>query len=648
MAGFGLCDRLVKSGAAQDYAITLIGDEPSPAYDRVNLSKLFQPTDAKPERDLKLADRDWYEEHEIELITGTRITRIDRESKQIVDSTGRKHPYDQLVLATGSRARVPPIEGADLPGVFVYRTLDDLRAIRSYCNEKQAKSGAVIGGGLLGLEAARLIQDFGVQASVIEMAPGLMPRQLDSAAAALLKERVESQGVEVHLVRRIDSIRRESSDSLSIEFSNANPTNADVIIFAAGVIPNDDLGRSSGLNIGSRGGIVVDQSLQTSDPNIYAVGECACFDEHVYGLVAPCYRMADVLANRLAGKDDVFNGADESAELKLMGVQVAVLGRAIGETPDGVTITHQDEDGYRKVLLSQGRIIGAACVGEWDELPQIRQAVHQESRLWWWQRTRFRRHGSPWRPGGPMPVADWPEQSIVCSCLAIAKSSISALVQTGVNDPDTIAEQTGASTACGSCRSLVCELAGVSPTPVKVPAAKTMMAASVGAALLTVAWLIAPPIPFAESVQSGWRNVDVLWRTDFARQVTGFTLLGLLIVGLIFSLRKRTGWFRLGSYGLWRAVHGVLGTAVLIALAVHTGFRLGDNQNFVLGVVFIATAALGAAAGILSSAESKLTGNLAMSVRRLRPLLTKFHLLLFWPVPILIAIHVFSFYWFSD
>lgn len=651
MAGFGLCDRLVKSETSKDFSISIIGEEPTPAYDRVNLSKLFQPNgdaDQESERCLDLADAQWYRDHQIDLVTGRRISSIDREKKRVTDQNGNEYPYDQLVLATGSRARVPPIKGADQTGVFVYRTVEDLRAIRSYVEENSAAVGAVIGGGLLGLEAARLLQDFGLQTSVIEMAPGLMPRQLDADGAAILKDRVEAQGVSVHLVRRMESIEPYQGNRLALNFSNAKPMYADIIIIAAGVIPNDELGKEAGLKIGPRGGIVIDETLQTSDPDIFAIGECACFEEHVFGLVAPCYRMADVLASRFAGTTETFEGADESAELKLMGVQVAVLGLAIGESPDGVTLTHRDERGYRKLLISQGKVVGAACVGEWDELPQMRQAVHDQVRLWPWQQRRFRKHGSPWTPGGTMPVIDWPGQSIVCSCLAITKSAIASVVADGVTDPDQIAETTGASTACGSCRSLVCELAGGPAAKVKVPAAKTMMAASIAAVVFSLAWLFIPPIPFAESVQSSWRDVDYLWRDDFPRQVTGFTLLGLLVIGLVFSLRKRTTWFKFGSYGLWRAVHAVLGTAVLVALAVHTGFRVGENQNFVLAMVFIATAALGSIAGILSSLESKLSGHIAMSVRRYRPILTKLHLLLFWPLPILIAVHIFSFYWFSD
>ncbi|MCG8651246.1 MAG: FAD-dependent oxidoreductase, partial [Pirellulales bacterium] len=356
MAGFGLCDRLVSRGGTDQWRITLFGEERSPAYDRVNLSKLFG---GKRERDLLLADRHWYDQHHIDLHTGCRITAIDRHAQQVVSQSGKRYPYDRLILATGSRARIPAIPGSNLPGVFVYRTLQDLQDIGSYVSKRQAAVGAVIGGGLLGLEAARVLQDLGLKTHVIEMAPGLMPRQLDAQAAQRLKREVEKLGVNVHLVRRTQSITADCSAALSITFENAAPLPVDVLIIAAGVIPNDELARQSGLAVAERGGIIVDECLNTNDPNIHAVGECVNFRQHIYGLVAPCYRMADVLANRLVGDGDTFEGADESAELKLLGINVAALGQAIGDSPAGITLTQNDDHGYRKLILNQGRIVGA-------------------------------------------------------------------------------------------------------------------------------------------------------------------------------------------------------------------------------------------------------------------------------------------------
>lgn len=645
MAGYGLCDRLVRSQACKRFHITVFGDEPHPAYDRVNLSKLF---DGRSASDLSLADRSWYDRQDIVLRTGCRIVRVDRQAKQVIDQSGQAYRYDRLVLATGSSAWVPPVEGANSPGVFVYRTLDDLQQIDRYVRDHGATAGAVLGGGLLGLEAAKVLNDLGLQTEVIEMAPGLMPRQLDAKAAAFLKERVESIGVNVHLVRRTERIECRHDRRLRIHFGNADPCDVDVLIIAAGVRPNDLLAKGCDLEVGPRGGIVVDKRLQTNDPQIHAIGECVSYRDHIYGLVAPCYRMADVLANRLAGNEEMFEGADESAELKLLGVQVAALGRAIGESPSGITLIQNDESGYRKLILEQGRVVGAACVGTWEALPQIRQAINRQSRLWPTQRTRFRKTGSPWIPGGPLPVVDWPSDSVVCSCLGITKGTLCAIVDGGVTEPAAIAERSGASTACGSCRSLVCELAGHSDQRAVAPGSTAMFAASIVAALLSLILASVPPIPFAESVQGLWRQVDLLWRSDLLRQITGFTLLGLTLIGLTFSLRKRWARFQWGSYRFWRTLHGVLGASVLIAMAVHTGMSLGENLNFVLACVFLATALLGSLTGIASSLEAKAEGNRAMQLRIWRPRLTRLHTWLFWPLPALIAIHIFSFYWFSD
>ena len=645
MAGFGLCDRLVRAGSSSQFQITIIGDECNPPYDRVNLSQYFQ---GRTTSRLLLAGRDWYDDNDIELRTGCRVVEIDPQNQVLRDAEDGETPYDKLILATGSRPFVPPIPGADQAGVFVYRTIDDLQSIQVACAAQGAKVGAVLGGGLLGLEAAKVLVDLGLSVSVLEMAPGLMPRQLDAEAAQLLKQRVEELGVAVHLVRRTEAIEGLSDGRLNIRFSNAEAMQVDVLIVAAGVRPNDDLARQAGLELGSRGGIAVDASLQTSDPNIYAIGECASVAGHMYGLAAPCYRMADVLAQRLSGKELAFRGADESAELKLLGVQVATLGREIGNAPGGQVITHHHELGYRKLLLDRGRIVGASCVGDWAELPQVRQAVQKEARMWSWQIKRFVQTGSPWAPGGSMPVAQWPSDATVCSCLSVPKSVISQCVENGLRDTEAIAAACGASTACGACRPLVQELAGESADRSSDRGVTWMAVASLAAIVFSLIWVFAPSVPLADSVQSAWRNVDILWRSDFARQVTGYSLLAVTLLSQTFSMRKRWSRFTFGSYRFWRTVHGVLGSALMVGVMVHTGLRLGVNLNLVLGICFLSAASLGALVGIASSMEPHLLGNASMLVRRWRPRLAKLHLWLTWPLPALISLHILSFYWFSD
>lgn len=649
MAGYGICDRLHRNGSLDRFEVTVIGEEETPAYDRVNLSKVFDG--ASPD-ELLLADSNWYRQQKIELCTGRRVVSIDRIGRTVIDDRDQTYPYDHLILATGSRAWVPPIPGADVPGVFVYRSLSDLMRIKQFVVDRKATRGAVIGGGLLGLEAAKVLRDLGLKTSVIEMAPGLMPRQLDARGAELLKQRVESIGVDIHLVRRTESVSQLDGGRLKLRFSNADDSIVDILIVAAGVRPNDQLAEGSGLEKGPHGGFVVDESLATTDPNISAVGECASFRDHVYGLVAPCYRMADVLADRLAGGNTMFRGADESAELKLLGVQVVTLGRTIGESPGVIPLVHRAENGYRKVLIEQGRVVGATCVGPWQELPQIRQAINRQQFLWPWQRTRFTRTGTPWAPGGALPVAQWPDDSVVCSCLGVTKvkvkHTIDSLGGSGQVSVEQIARSCGASTACGSCRPLVAELAGGASERVSVPGSGVMLVASLLALVLSLLFFILTPPGFAESVQSAYRRIDVLWRSDFARQCTGFTLLGVTAVGMLFSFRKRLKQFRWGNYGLWRALHGVLGVTALFMMAVHTGMRLGANLNFALGVCFFLTVVLGAAAGVFSSMENRVSGTTSLLIRQWRGRMAKIHLWVTWPLPILIALHVLGFYWFRD
>ena len=649
MAGFGVCDRLVRSGGIKRFSVTIIGEEPSPAYDRVNLSSYFSGRTATQ---LQLAPRHWYADNQIRLQTGCRVVKIDRTHQYVYDEQGREYSYDHLVLATGSRPYLPPIEGCDRKGVFVYRTISDLKRIREYCSTKQTNRaslvrGAVVGGGLLGLEAAKVLTDLGLAVSVIEMAPGLMPRQLQAEEAALLKERICELGVDVQVIRCTESIERDG-DSLRVRFTNADPLDVDIVIVAAGVRPNDELARSANLEIAPRGGIIVDETLKTSDIKISAIGECVSFREHVYGLVAPCYKMADVLCQRFNGENQVFDGADESAELKLLGIQVATLGRQLADSPGGRLVSFREGKRFRNLLIERGRIVGATCVGEWEELPQVRQAIAKQVRLWPWQRRRFTLTGSPWLPGGAIPVNQWPADAIVCACLSVNKQQILETIESGNADIQSIAAQCGASTACGNCRSLVRQLAGAKATSESLLGANTLLAVSVLTIVLVLGWLVLPPFPVAETVQSSLHQWNKLLREDLGRQLTGFMLLGLTLLGLLFSLRKRWPRFQVLSYGFWRAAHGVLGTLVVFGIAIHTGLRLGSNLNLMLGVCFIGSAAIGGLVGIASGLESRTNGLLAMRLRHWRPRLAKFHLWVTWPLPVLIALHILSFYWFRD
>ena len=644
MAAYGLCNRLVGRGLHKRFQVVVIGEEPRPAYDRVNLSKIFSGRTAD---DLALAPKEWYSNHGLDLKTARRVIRIDRGERIVMCNDGYQQPYDKLVLATGSYPWVPPIPGTDLPGVFVYRTIEDLERIRAFVENRKCKTSAILGGGLLGLEAAKVMLDLGVDASVIEMAPGLMPRQLDARAARVLRRRVEALGVNVHVTRRTEAIEQTNAnpnDGLTIRFANADPIRVDLLVVAAGIRPRDEIAQSADLDVGKRGGFAINRRLQTSDPNIYAIGECASFEDYTYGLVAPCYRMADILADRLAGEESEFRGADESAELKLLGVPVVALGRPIGLSTGGVVVTNDDANGVRRIILEQGRVAGAAGVGEWSDLDMVRVAVNKQQRIWPHQRRRFAKTGRLYAAGVSLPVNQWPADATVCACLGIKREALSAAIDGGAADVDALVVKTGASTACGSCRRLVEEIAGETGDAQANSWLSITLVASSLALVLSVLIFVLPPIPFATSVQDAWRKIDFLWRNNVAKQITGYSLLALALLGLLFTAKKRTKLLRWASYGFWRTFHIVLGLGTLCAIIVHTGLRMGANLNFALSLTFLAVAFVGALTGIASSLESRLSGEKAMFVRAWRPRLTRWHIWLFWPLPLLIAAHIVCVY----
>jgi nitrite reductase (NADH) large subunit len=443
MVGHRFCERLMEEDRARAWQLTVLGEETVPAYDRVHLSSLFS---GKKAADLELAPASWYQEAGIDLRLGQRAIGIDRERKQVMTSQGQVHSYDHLVLATGSSAFVPPIPGTQLPGVFVYRTLDDLDAIQK--ESEHCRRAIVIGGGLLGLEAAKALYDLGLETVVMEAADRLMPRQLDEQGAALLKNSLENLGVQVFTSQAITAIMgRERVEGLLL--ANAEVFRTDMLVISAGIRPRDELARESGITVGSRGGIRVDAKLRTNDPCISAIGECALYNEMILGLVAPGYKMAEILAQQLCDGDALFQGADMSTRLKVMGVDVASIGDPFVAGPDIGTWTSLDADQgiYRKLIYDKAgrRLRGAILVGDSAPYGSIYGLYQREAAVDEQPEKYFVR--------GSLDT-DLAE-SLICSCENVAKGSIVQCIASGARDVKTIQKGCRAGTGCGSCLSLV-------------------------------------------------------------------------------------------------------------------------------------------------------------------------------------------------
>ncbi len=621
--------------------ILVFGEEPRPAYDRVRLTEFF--ANSSPDA-LELAPREWYAARNIELHTSSRISSIDRSNCTVATADGTQHSYDKLVLATGSKPFVPPVSGVDQEGVFVYRTIEDLEAIREW--GQKSKKAAVLGGGLLGLEAAKALLDMGLVPHVVEMAPGLMPRQLDRDSGNMLKQRIERIGVTVHLTKRTEGIEKHG-DYLVVKFDSGDTLAVDMVVVSAGIRPRDELAREAGLNVGERGGIVVNDALATSDPKIFAIGECVRHRDKLYGLVGPCYQMAKVLANRFRGERDRFESGDNSATLKLLGIDVSTFGETIGEAAGASVVTAQAGEGTRKLLVRDRRIVGALGVGEWPESERIRAAVADLYQPWSWQLRRFRRHGSLFDDTMNQDVSQWPPNALVCSCLQVTRSDLTTACQRGCSSVEELASETGASTVCGSCRPLLGQLVGAADQVVEAVAGwRGLLIASVTVVVGILVALLAGPVPFSESVSDSRRQLDFIWRDDFWKQVSGYTLLGITVVSLLFSMRKRIKRISWGQFGTWRMAHGIIGATTLVGVLAHTGFHWGANLNFWLMTCFIGLNLLGAFTGVITSLESRVSGGAALMLRQWRPRMAMLHILVFWPLPLLIAAHVFAIYYY--
>ncbi|MBL4620955.1 MAG: nitrite reductase large subunit [Immundisolibacteraceae bacterium] len=453
MVGHNLIEKLVENEAAQQYEITIFCEESRLAYDRVHLSEFFA---GKSAEDLALTNGDLYRQNGITVRVGCAATEIDREQKIVVADNGDQTPYDMLVLATGSFPFVPPMPGHDRARCLVYRTIEDLEAL----TEAAAKSkvGAVVGGGLLGLGAAKAVKDLGLETHVIEFAPRLMAVQIDDGGSAILRSKIEALGVQVHTGKNTTEIVDGESAFHRMNFADGGHLETDLVLFSAGIRPQDALARSSGLELGERGGIVVNNQCQTSDPAIYAIGECALWSGRIFGLVAPGYQMAGVVASHLAGDVAAFTGADMSTKLKLMGVDVASIGDAHGNTEGSRSYIYSDQvdEVYKKIVVDAkgDKLLGAVLVGDAKEYGSLLQYMLNEIQLPEHPDDLIlpQRDGSAAVGLGPDML---PETAMICSCHDVTKGAIVAAIDDGATDLPALKTCTRASTGCGGCAPLL-------------------------------------------------------------------------------------------------------------------------------------------------------------------------------------------------
>lgn len=466
MVGHHFIERAIEQGLHQQFDIHVFAEEDRPAYDRVYLSSYFEHKDASK---LNLVDLTAYELSKVHLHLNQCIVDIDSTSQRITTEAGEVIEYSELVLATGSYPFVPPIPGREHPHCHVYRTIADLDEILAIAELPTVKKGVVVGGGLLGLEAAKALVALGLDTYVVEFAPQLMGVQLDAAGGEILKRKIEALGVKVLTgknTKEILSNTAPNSDDtsgddqhLTMEFTDGTSLTTDMIVFSAGIRPQDGLIKNNpecGIVMGGRGGILINEQCRTNADHVYAVGECAVWDNKVFGLVAPGYNMASICAAQIAGDSkQIFTGADMSTKLKLMGVDVGSIGDAHGTSDGSLSYLYQNpaEGIYKKLVTTPDnkRLLGAVLVGDTEDYNNLLQLylndidlpAHPESLI------------LPNVEKPVMGIDNLPDTATICSCYNVTKGAICSAVENGAYSVSDVKTMTSAGSGCGGCAPMV-------------------------------------------------------------------------------------------------------------------------------------------------------------------------------------------------
>ncbi|GHH39109.1 nitrite reductase large subunit NirB [Streptomyces umbrinus] len=460
MVGQRFLEALAERGLTATHRVVVLCEEPRPAYDRVQLTSYFSGT--TPE-ELSMTDMEFIKDHGIELHIGDPAETVDRDAKRVTARSGLEVEYDTLVLATGSYPFVPPVPNKDAEGCFVYRTIEDLLAIEEYAKER-ATTGAVVGGGLLGLEAAGALKGLGLTSHIVEFAPRLMPVQVDDGGGAALLRTIEDMGLSVHTGVGTQEIVTDASGAVTgMKLSDGSELATDLVVFSAGVRPRDQLARDCGLTVGERGGITVDEQCRTvNDPHVYAIGECAlAADGRVYGLVAPGYEQAETAASAIAadeGEQLSFTGADLSTKLKLLGVDVASFGDAHGTAEDCLDVVYSDSRSgtYKKLVIGRnGELLGGILVGDAEAYGTLRAFTGSVPPVSPEQLVLPAGAGASVQLG---PSA-LPDEAIICSCHNVTKGAIrGAVTDHECTTVPEVKKCTKAGTGCGSCVKVLGQL----------------------------------------------------------------------------------------------------------------------------------------------------------------------------------------------
>ncbi|WP_299599089.1 FAD-dependent oxidoreductase [uncultured Microbulbifer sp.] len=624
-----------------DAQIVLIGAEDEPPYNRVRLSQYLS-------RELSLEElanpvRRQSSDRFVEF-HNRRIIDIDRKARIVFDDSGAPQPYTKLILATGSRPTVPDLPGANLDRIIPFRNLRNARDLTELRDRSQTI--LVAGAGALGLEAAAALKTQKNRVILLARA-GLLSGKLSETTEKYLTSALTALQVELKTGVHIEAFFGEESVE-HVLFSSGETLNVDAVVLCTGISPEVSLGRDCGLNTGR--GIQVSAFMETSDPDIYAIGECAEHDERVYQLVRPGFEQADICSRHICrGTKNAtaipYQGSRTDIELKISHIPCALLGNT---EPHGSndTIAYRYENRFkglcRELYLQDGKLVGASIVGTWNERTRIDKAITDEERITEKALKQFEQEGFLWQAQEQQGIKQQPDSYLVCQCNGVSKGEICTAIGNGKRSLHDLEMETQAGSVCGSCRPIMAELLDTpAPNLVMRHATSILVISILSLVLIAIAVLL--PAPNAStSVQVNW-YLKSLWYDNFWKQVSGYTLLVLCLLTASLSLRKRWKKSSLGHLDHWRYFHSIVGCAALVVLIVHTGFRLGENLNLVLMLVFLAATSTGSLVGVFMARNHHWTD---LKLREHRKWWSRIHYALLWALPVLIFFHILAVYYF--
>ncbi|WP_390591045.1 FAD-dependent oxidoreductase [Simiduia litorea] len=624
--------RMLK-GQNPSHNILVFGEEATTPYNRVQLSLYLY---GEVSRDaLNLPTKSELED-DIRYHFGKKIVVIDKENRLIIDQHGQSYLYDKLILATGSKAVFPDLRGKTLTNTFTFRTLEDTDNLLA--RKKHGHGVYIIGSGPLGIEAAigMKTRDNRVY---LQARNYLLDPSLDKKAQEILGDSLQTAGIYVIEGDNTENILG-SEHVIGVELSSGRIIECDTVIFCTGVTANKALAESAGL--ATNRGILVNDVMQTSDPHIYAVGECSEHGGKTYGLVTPGFEQVTAMSTHVAGNALPYTGSNTNIKLKFGSQSSALIGNVIDANCETVVYANRLKGIYRKLFLINQALVGYIYIGNWAELSQLQQAHVSATRIKAKNLEQFEQTGFLWDDPKPTHIKDQPEEYIVCLCENVTRGTLTKAMESGNRTIDSLCSATNAGVTCGSCKPLLAEMLDAPTQNLVMRHYKSIYWYSILAIALMVTTVMLNPIGIGESSQVNWQ-LEKLWFDNFWKQVSGYSLLLLSLLAAGISIRKRWKKLNVGHLDDWRYVHSIIGVIALVMLMIHTGMRLGHNMNFVLMVVFLAATLTGSLVGVFMARNHHWTD---LKLREHRAWWSRVHYTLLWMLPALLSYHILAVYYF--